>query len=110
MNDYILNDPNVILPSDREWVLALFNDRPWISAGEPTKHKWVVVEFRKGISEKERSLLPDTDPRKISYHASDEHSNNLVPYNWDTFGPGSFFGQECTCWTHLPSNALSESL
>jgi len=28
--------------------------------------------------------------------------NNLVSYNWNEFGPGEYFGQECMLWCYPP--------
>lgn len=88
------------LPPNRTYVLAYFPDKPW---GEGRKmHKYVVVQFRRGINEKEREALPDDSERKHTYKAEDIWGNNQRPYNWDEFGPGSFFGQECEFWYYLP--------
>lgn len=94
-------DPKHDLPEDKEYVLAYFPDRPW-EGPENNKHKLVVVQFIKGISKEERTQLPSCCIRKTSYRSGDEYSNNLVPYAWEPFGPGSFFGQECTKWWYLP--------
>jgi hypothetical protein len=90
------------LPNNNEYVLAYFKDRPWSSPGTD-QHKWVVVQFIRGISLDERSKLLDSDTRKKTYRFGDEWGNNEVPYEWDTFGPNSFFGQEAVCWCALPT-------
>ena len=101
---FTIYDTKQELPNDNEYVLAYFPHRPW-SSPNTQQHKWVVVQFIKGLSKSDRNLLSDDNPRKRTYSFGDEEGNNLVPYEWDTFGPGSFFGQEASCWCHLP-NAL----
>ena len=92
------------LPENNTYVLAHFPNSPWSDSDcKNGEHKWVVVKFIRGISEGEREKLDASDPRKRTYTAADEHSNNRVPYYWDTFGPGSFFGQECSVWCELPN-------
>ena len=64
---------------------------------------WAIATFCRGLSQAERAKLPNSDIRKRTYSFGDEEGNNLVPYEWDKFGPGSFFGQEASCWCHLPN-------
>tara|TARA_R110000851_G_scaffold26163_3_gene74447 strand:+ start:291 stop:545 length:255 start_codon:yes stop_codon:yes gene_type:complete len=64
---------------------------------------WVVVKFIKGMSEKDRALLPDDNERKVTYRKGDIHGNNRRPYEWQAFGPSSFFGQEVDLWCELPT-------
>ncbi len=91
------------LPKDGQYVLAYFPDMPWDDPdAKNNHHKMVVVKFERGISVKEREALPDSDERKRMYTSADEDGNNEVPYFWDSFGPGSFFGQEAECWYELP--------
>ena len=101
------------LPPNNTWVLAHFPNNPWGSNDAPNnEHKWVVVKFVEGISKVNRKdmqlgLLPDplyngNYKRSSIYCAEDEHSNNLVAYNWVSFGPDSFFGQTASVWTYLP--------
>lgn len=104
LTQFTIYDTNQQLPNDNEYVLAYFPNRPWTSPNTQ-QHKWVVVQFRKGLSKLERNLLANDNPRKKTYSFGDEEGNNLVPYKWDTFGTSSFFGQEASCWCHLP-NAL----
>lgn len=95
--------PEDRLPNHNQYVLAFFPDRPWNDEyAKNDEHKWVVVQFRRGISELERKALPVGHERKRTYRQEDEGGNNMVPYCWDTFGPGSFFGQEAELWCELP--------
>lgn len=98
-----LINPKDRLPDDGEYVLAYFGNQPWGDDNDVKGNRfWKVVRIQKGLSKKDRDLLPTSDPRKTCYHASDEDSNNRVPYNWEEFGPSSFFGQECMFWCELP--------
>ena len=91
------------LPQHNQYVLAFFPDSPWHDPhSKEGKHKWVVVKFVRGISEQERDALPNTDDRKWTFRPEDEQSNNIVPYYWRPFGPGSFFGQSASLWCELP--------
>jgi len=66
------------------------------------EHKWVVVNFVRGISAEEHNALPENDLCREIYKSSDQHGNNKNPYCWAEFGPGSFFGQEAALWCELP--------
>ena len=95
--------PKDRLPENNTYVLAHFPDRPWTDSDcKNGEHKWVVVKFIRGISKIEREMLDSKDSRKYTHKAGDEHGNNRFPYYWDTFGPGSFFSQECSVWCELP--------
>ena len=48
-----------------------------------------------------KRVMGETHLKQIN--VEDEEGNNLMPYEWDKFGPGSFFGQEASCWCHLPN-------
>ena len=108
-------DVNDRLPEDKEYV--------FIYAGNYMQSmKYAVAMIVKGISKEERQLMidgklpnPDTtgytgrgqhkinSKRSNDFYASDEHGNNLKPYNWDTFGAKSYFGQQVTHWMPLPN-------
>lgn len=102
-----------LLPPNNTYVLAFFPESPWGDRDAANnEHKWVVVKFIQGISEKERTDMEAgiiTNPnynggkRSKFYCSEDEHGNNAKPYYWKPFGPGKFFGQEATLWMHLPS-------
>jgi hypothetical protein len=95
-------DPKDKLPENNTYVLAFFPDSPWHDKScKNDEHKFRVVKFKKGISLEERAALPEGE-RKRSYYSEDEYGNNRVPYCWEEFGPGSFFGQECALWCYLP--------
>lgn len=53
------------------------------------------------ISVKERDAMSECE-RKNSWESADEGFNNEVAYNWETFGPSSYFGQEVTHWARIP--------
>ena len=53
-----------------------------------------------GLTIAERESFPRSE-RKLIYKEEDEQGNNAKGYNWQEFGPGSFFGQEITYWSHI---------
>ena len=84
---------------DGKWVLGYINN---IHDGIGAPHM-CVVKIRKGISKKERARLEKLkDPRAHVFFYYDEWGNNLVPYAWDTWGSGDYFGQEVVAWMPLP--------
>ena len=93
------------LPEEGKYVLARLNLSTLIDRGDSENVNCVVVKLVKGISKAERKSLPDDDSRKRVYISADEHGNNLVPYNWEMFGPDSFFGQTITHW--MPIKPIS---
>jgi hypothetical protein len=89
------------LPKDNQYVLAHLAKDNWHDSDDPDGNRyWVVVKFRRGLSQKDRDLLADDDPRKGTYMFGDQEGNNKVPY--DTFGASSYFGQEVDRWEELP--------
>ena len=107
------------LPEEGKYVLARHNRGTWHDSTDQMNVNCVVV---KGLSKKDRQLmkegkLPSTKEDGIRYNGSwnkpihneryniykseDEQGNNLVPYNWESFGPDSFFGQTITHWTPI---------
>ena len=89
-------------PKNKTYVLIHVPTRPWGDSDDEVGKFWKVAKFIRGISEEERTALPFTDARRNNYRGSDVHGNNLVPYKWDEFGPGSYFGQEVENWCELP--------
>jgi hypothetical protein len=98
MIDWI--DANDELPQDGEWVLGYFPDMPWGAGDEKWRHKCSVVRFVRGLSIEGRGNHPDRE-RARYHHSEDEGSNNKRPFNWQTFGAMSMFGQECAKWARL---------
>ena len=104
------------LPEDGKYVLARHNRGTWNDSTDQANVNCVVVKLVRGISIKEREKmkkgeLPQTlekswclsegwgeTERSRVYKAKDEEGNNQVPYNWQMFGPDSFFGQTITHW------------
>lgn len=81
-------------PSDGQYVLGRIIDRPWLDNSDKDGNRFfVVVRFCRGRPE---SKIHDGECR-----FADQHGNNLVPWRWDAFGPGSFFGQEIEEWWDL---------
>ena len=110
------------LPEDRKYVLVHLVKGNWGDSDDEIGGRyWKVAKFVRGISEREREdmesgRLRDTEievfsgfegnhtcKRSSLYRGEDEHGNNLVPYKWEPFGPGSYFGQEVDYWCELPS-------
>lgn len=90
------------LPNDRTYVLIHLPDRPWGDSDDEVGKRWKVAKFIRGISDKEREALPLSDERRNRYRGADKWSNNTVPYNWESFGPDSYDGQEVDYWCELP--------
>lgn len=101
----IKSTKNNEFPNDGEYVLIYLEDRPWGDNNDiGDKRFWKVAKFVKGISVIEREQLEKlNDPRAKKIYPADEHANNEVPYYWDEFGMGSYFGQEVTYWIPLLS-------
>jgi len=87
------------LPRSGQWVCARYTGGNW-GVSEDLLY-WVVAKFVTGISIAEREALPDGD-RKRTYKGGDEAWNNTRPYEWDTHGALSIFGQEVDYWFELP--------
>lgn len=93
------------LPRNNQYVLAHITRDNWRDSDDPEGDRYFrVVKFKKGLSEEKRSALPSNHPRKNSYRSEDVGGNNQVPYGWDEFGPGSYFGQEVDFWFELPKH------
>lgn len=108
------------LPEENQYVLAHVTLTNWGDKDDPTGNRyWKVVKFTRGISMMEREQMkidspeiPESHPsipnmlvyrsRAYSFHNADEHGNNKVPYKWDEFGPGGYFGQDVDYWCELP--------
>jgi hypothetical protein len=112
------------LPEEGKYVLARHNRGTWHDSDDQANVNCVVVKLVKGLSEIDRQLmkggkLPSTKEGGIHYDGSwdkpihteseryniykseDEYGNNLTPYNWQSFGADSFFGQTITHWTPI---------
>jgi hypothetical protein len=109
------------LPEEGKYVLGIHNRGTWHDSKDQSHVNMVIVSLRKGISIKEREMMKSgeiDDPldgpyssmwgpgymikRSTVTSACDESGNNKRPYNWETFGPSSFFGQDITHWMKLP--------
>ena len=82
-----------VLPQEGKYVLGRSNHGYWI----PKEVKCAVVRLVKGISMEERKRTGNKTIR-----VGDQEGNNLVPYCWEEYGPGSFFGQDITHWCPIP--------
>ncbi len=98
-----LNSVKDKLPEDRQYVLIHLTKGNWGDDDDPKGNRyWKVAKFKKGISESDRDKLPIDHPKKLTWSGEDEGFNNRMPYNWQPFGPGSYFGQEVDFWCELP--------
>lgn len=104
------------LPPAGKYVLARHNRGTWHDKEDQDTVNCVVVKLVRGISIEERQLMKEgkiksegeygwcqadgwkKTPRWRIIKGEDQDGNNLVPYEWDTFGPTKFFGQEIDCW------------
>ena len=109
------------LPEEGKYVLGIHNKGNWYDSKDQDHVNMVIVRLQKGISAQDREKMisgeiEDTDEgpyscgwssgyskRSSITKACDEDGNNKRPYNWETFGPSSFFGQDITHWLELPS-------
>lgn len=98
MNNWIKTTDK--LPPERKYVIGKVSARRK-DEDDPENVNVVVVKLIKGISLKERSELDTSDQRKKLYSASDERGNNKRPYNWETFGPTNFLGQDVIEWKFI---------
>lgn len=91
------------LPKENQYVLIHLTKSNWGDSDDPDGNRyWKVAKFVRGLSEEARAKLPNTDERKKTYTGADEWGNNAVPYRWEEFGPGDYFGQEVDWWCELP--------
>lgn len=108
------------LPEQNKYVIGKHNRGTWIDKDDQENVNTVVVKLIKGLSEEDRALMEEgkiENPliegwnksegthfikKSKLYSGADVSGNNLVPYNWETFGPDSFFGQTITHWMKIP--------
>ena len=90
------------LPQEGKYVIARHNRTTWKDSDDQEGCMVVVVKMRRGISLLERAALSEDNPRRYIYRLGDEHGNNHKPYAFETFGPGTFFGQEIVEWCDIP--------
>ena len=103
------------LPPAGKYVIGKHNRGTWIDNDDQKNVNTVVVKLVKGLSISDREKMKSgeiEDPihefrdgnsvRSRVYCSEDEDGNNLVPYNWNSFGPDSFFGQTITHWMPIP--------
>ena len=95
---YIANND---FPADNTYVLIHLTKDNWRDSDDPDGVYYKVAKFVRGLSQEGRSKLLDTDERKRTYVFGDEHDNNSVPYAWQDFGPGNYFGQEVDKWMYI---------
>ncbi len=91
------------LPEGGKYVLCRHTRGTWRDSQDQENVNCVVLKFVRGISIAEREKMAwDSSDRKRIYKSEDEHGNNQRPYNWQEFGPDSFFGQDISHWMPLP--------
>jgi hypothetical protein len=116
-------DASKELPPEGEYVLIHLTKGNWRDSTDPKGVYFKVAKLERGISMADREKmkadeLPDPDShgwimpndrpqlvtskRSSTYTGADEHANNLRPYQWASFGPGNYFGQEVDYWMRIP--------
>lgn len=109
------------LPDPGKYVVARHNRGAWRDSSDQENVNCIVVKRVIGLSIEDRRKMESGEikpigsvntwslsggykstPRHRLYRSEDEHGNNLVPYNWEQFGPDNFFGQSITHWMPLP--------
>jgi len=113
------------LPPEGKYVWARHNKDNHFDSDDQYGVNFVVVKLVKGISKAQRNTLSilritktvrqfvDTSITPTGccikhslacnlYSGCDEWGNNEKPYNWESFGPSSYFGQEITHWMEIP--------
>jgi len=116
-------DASKELPPEGEYVLIHLTKDNWGDSTDPKGVYFKVAKLERGISMADREKmkageLPDPDShgwimpndrpqlvtskRSSTFTGADEHANNLRPYQWVSFGPGNYFGQEVDCWMRIP--------
>lgn len=103
------------LPDENKYVLIHLKPEcvNWNDPADMTGVYFKVAKLVRGISLEERAAMrAGTIPNPVVLHhmsrrseivtSADQTQNNLVPYLWATFGPGSFFGQYVDYWIEIP--------
>ena len=80
----------------------------WIETTEqlPPLNKYVVVRLNK------KNWIDDDDPVNVYTDVakrikSKQEGNNKRDYQWNTFGPARYFGQEVDHWFEIPPTMKS---
>lgn len=118
------------LPPEGEYVLVHLTKNNWIDPTDAKGLYFTVAKLERGISKAEREKMksgelpeqpayawemPSAQPQLITckrssvYIGADEHNNNLRPYQWATFGPAKYFGQEVDYWMRIPPLELKKA-
>lgn len=90
------------LPPANKYYFVKLNINNWHDSDDQENVTTKVAKLCRGLSIEERSKLPSTHPNKYKIRSCDEDGNNLVPYNWEQFGPGSYFGQDVSHYAYIP--------
>lgn len=91
---------DVALPENGQAVLVRYANDNWhqhhtVAGGEKRRlWRWQAAIFVRG-----RTAAEVAAEGRIC--SADEHGNNLRPYCWDEFGPGTLFGQDVTHWAAI---------
>lgn len=125
MNTKQWNKTSEHLPPDGKYVLVHLTKDNWKDSDDPAGVGFKVAKIKRGISAADRALMQSgaiPDPAEPGYAtlgydgiqkypattrsrlecAEDEGGNNLRPYQWISFGPGNYFGQEVDYWMEIP--------
>lgn len=86
------------LPPNNNYVLIHLNKCNWHDNDDPNNLRYYkIAKFVRGITKEYRQKNNIAIIR-----GEDEDGNNLKPYRWIEFGPGSYFGQEVDFWMQIP--------
>jgi hypothetical protein len=76
----IVNHVDQCLPAYGTFVLCHYTGGNWSDNDDQEGCEWVVAQLRRCVVQ----------------------GNNLRPYYWSQFGPGTLFGQDVDLWCELP--------
>ena len=96
MSEWI--SPEDRLPENNTYVLVRYCYGNWHDRDDQERCVIKVMKFKRGLTVAEKKALPHTDLRKGMTNVNDEDGNNRRGYRWDSFGAGSFFGQDVDFW------------
>lgn len=94
------HDPKKELPEEYRPVIIWIPNMPWHHSEVGKMVFYDIAWLIKGITKEERNKMKECR-RKHEYRFGDEEGNNLVPYEWETFGPMKYFGQEVKAWAYF---------
>ena len=101
------------LPPEGKYVLVHLALDNYSDEQDPEGVYFTVAKLTNGITLRDRKRMdagelpnPDFDgyKRSLVFCSEDEGGNNEKSYNWDTFGPDKYFGQDVDRWMPIPEH------